>query len=102
MKRLTKARAIKKAYQHYAQYYEMPKCYTSVYNIQWLYRCYCSCGALEVLKIIENVDNIGFILDDLQSFIEDCLDASTVTKGDTSWMFATYADVATDFIDLFL
>lgn len=104
MRKISKEKAIKLAYQHREQYYGFPKkIYRSGCDPGWQYRVFAACGANEVIRLIENIDIIGFLLDDLQSFIEDCLDAACeAPTPNQQFLFAVYADVATDFIDLFL
>lgn len=100
--RRSKKDVIEKAYIHYNQYYSMPTIYVSATDMYWVHQCYASCGAEEVLRIIENLDDIGFLLDALQAFMETCLDMACETTGDVSFMFSVYADVVVDFIDLYL
>lgn len=105
MTNLTKTKAIQIAYQHFNQYYYSPKTpYISGSDaVLWHYRVFAHCGAKEVLKIIKNLDDVRFILDSLQSFVECCLDAACEsTTDEQNLLFSTYADVATDFMDLFI
>lgn len=97
-----KEKAIKIAKNHEKKYYKMPSVYTYSSDINWFYRCYASIAARNIVEAIEEISNPAFILDMLQSSVDTANGAACDTNGDASFMFSVFADVGTDFIDLFL
>lgn len=88
--------------RHRQKYYRMPTIWINKNNPEWYYQCYAACAADEICdRLLHNMD--ANPLDVLNDYRELCLDAAcNAQNGDINFMFSVAADVAEDFINLYL
>lgn len=80
----------------------MPTIWINKNDAVWYHQCYAACAADEICERISK-HMYQNPLDLLQDYRELCLDAASESKdGDINFMYSVAADVAQDYIDLYL
>lgn len=100
---ITRRKMIKIAYKHMNEYYAIPTFYTYAGDMTFIQKCYAAIAAKNIVHEIESLDNTAELLNMLGDLVTEYNDAAcNATFDDANFMFSVAADVATDFVDLYI